>query len=92
VALDRHHEALVNLPEIDHVTVASELLEPPCVAPKPVMDALEATNHFKDRRVLVILARRTNFSRRKNCFHDELIGSFKGLLVPEALLCLVFGV
>jgi hypothetical protein len=44
------------------------------------------------RRVFVILARRKQISSRKNFFHDELIGSQKSLVVPEAPLCLGFGV
>jgi len=95
------------------VTVSADLLKPPCIAPLPVMDVLEAMNHLEDlifagrnggqfndfqmqslhrRRVLVILARRKQFSSRKNFFHDELIGSQKSQVVPEALLCLGFGV
>ena len=50
VALDGDHEAVVNLPKIDHVTVTPELLKPPCITPMPVMDTLEAMNHIKDLR------------------------------------------
>ena len=44
------------------------------------------------RRVFVILADLQQISSRKNFFHDELIGSQKSLVVPEAPLCLGFGV
>ena len=44
------------------------------------------------RRVFVILADLQQISSRKNFFHDELIVSQKSLVVPEAPLCLGFGV
>ena len=80
-ALDWYHETVVKQPKIDYVNAAADLLKPPCVPPPPVMGALEAMNHLED---LI-------FSR-KNFFHDELIGSQKSLVVPEAPLCLGFGV
>ena len=46
--LDWHHETPVKQPKVDDVNVTADLLKPPSVRPKPVMDALEALEHLED--------------------------------------------